>query len=206
MRCQPLRRALYASCLNLENGMFKNIREKHEHHVMSLELALGESELLGLSPSIPDYRALTRQDMEALFQIIDSVQPKLNYDHMAGACLYVHSHLKEAFAQQGYKSELVFGDVLVNGQPHMGCDLGTLKDQLNTGVSDASQKVHCWLLLESGQFFDASLFRDITNGLYAAELYGYGNTGLDGFHFEYRPMLLGSAFISKTNPNPQVRI
>jgi len=186
--------------------MFKNIREKHEQHVMRLELALSQSDSLGLSSLIPNYRVLTSQDMEALFNIIDSVQPKLNYDHMSGACLYIHSHLKEAFAQHGYKSELVFGDVLVNGQPHMGCDLSMLKEQLNCGISTTSQKVHCWLLLESGLFFDASLFRDITNGVYAAELYGFGKTGLDGFSFEYQPILLGADFITKTNPNPKVRI
>ncbi|EGQ7878071.1 hypothetical protein HYO33_16300 [Vibrio parahaemolyticus] len=186
--------------------MFNTIREKHGHHVENLEFALAESVLLGLSPSIPDYRALTSQDMEVLFQIIDSVQPKLNYDLMSGACLYVHSHLKEAFARHGYKSELVFGDVLVNGEPHMGCDLDMLKKQLSNGIATASQKVHCWLLLESGQFFDASLFRDITNGIYAAELYGFGNSRLDEFRFEYEPMLLGADFIAKTNPNPQVSI
>ena len=186
--------------------MFEEIKEQYGQHVANLELAFHESNELGLSPSRLTYRKLTKYDMEKLFEIIDKVQPQLNYDHMSGACLYVHSHLKKVFAENGYDSELVFGDVLIDGELHIGCNLDILKEQIEEGPSNKPQNVHCWLLLESGQFFDASIFRDITNGIYAAELYGYGITRFDGITFEHKVMLMGSEFINKTNGYAQVSI
>ncbi|KZM38790.1 hypothetical protein OA92_08730 [Marinomonas sp. SBI22] len=180
--------------------MFSEIKINHQEHVLNIEEAYSKSKKLGLSPDFLSYRKLDKNDFNNLFSIIDRLQPVMNYDHLSGACLLVHSNLKEAFAAHGYSSELVFGDIYINGEPHMGCSINTLMEQLNEGVSNKTQKVHCWLLLESGQFFDATIFRDFTGGVYAAELYGYNKSELDGYTFEFKPMLVGNGFLEKTNP------
>ncbi|GLO60524.1 hypothetical protein MACH09_10320 [Vibrio sp. MACH09] len=184
--------------------MFEEIKEKHKKYSEQLEKAYKQSDALDLSPDILKYRHLSKQDFDKIFAIVDAVQPMLNYDHMAGACIFVHSYLKKALANYGYASELIFGDVIVNAEAHMKCNLEDLKKQLDKGISPETQKVHCWLLLENYQVFDATLFRDLSGGIYAAELYGYGYTTLDGNTFQYEPMLAGFKFVEKTNPSPSI--
>ena len=178
--------------------MFNEIMEHHAEHRRKLVTAYDQSKDVGLAPSHLKYRPLSKNDFERIFEIIDTVQPILNYDHLSGGCLYVHTQLKEIFARHGYLSEIIFGDVIVNGNAHMGCDLAELQRQLHIGPDSSVQKVHCWLMLENYQFFDATLFRDLSDGVYAAELYGYGMTKLDGYVFHYEPILAGCDFIEKT--------
>ena len=180
--------------------MFDEISEKHKGYAEILENTYEQSKKAGLTPRKLKYRSLNEKDFENIFSIVDMVQATLNYDHISGGCLYVHTLLKEALSKRGYLSEVIFGDVLINNDAHMGCDLVDLKEQLNIGVDNKEQKVHCWLMLENYQFFDATLYRDFTDGVYAAEIYGYGHNELDGDSFHYKPMLAGSDFIEKTNP------
>ncbi|CAK2229954.1 conserved hypothetical protein [Vibrio crassostreae] len=180
--------------------MFDEIKEKHHKHVSSLELVYSNSQQLGLTPNKLAYRPLDKNDFNKLFQIVDMLQVQLNYDHLSGACLLVHSNLKQAFAAHGYASEIIFGDVIVNGVPYMECGLKELTEQLNEGIVHASQKVHSWLLLENGQFFDVTLVRDLTDGRMAAELYCFGLHKADGNILDYKPVLAGSEFVARTNP------
>ncbi len=180
--------------------MLNSIKKNHPEYAKKIEQAFHNSTELGLSPKQLKHRDIDKSDFDELFKVIDSIQPILNYDHIEGACIYVHSILCKEFAKIGYLSELVFGDVLVNGVPHIECSLDVLKKQVHDGHSTKKQLVHCWLLLESGHVFDATLFRDLTNGQQAAELYGYGSTTIQDNKFEYMPMLMGSDFIKRTNP------
>lgn len=184
--------------------MFEEIQELHSDHAFNLREAFNKSNDLDLKPTQLKYRKLSKQDFGKIFDIVDKLQPKLNYDHMNGACLYVHTHLQAELAKNGYFSELIFGDVFINDSAHMGCSTTLLEKQLDAGVSHTQQKVHCWLLLESYQFFDVTLYRDLTDGKYAAEIYGYGKVSMDGNSFRYLAMLAGKNFIEKTNPNPKV--
>ena len=179
--------------------MFDKIKIDHPVYARRMDIAFKNSFDLKLSPKPLEYRKLIQSDFDKLFEVIDRLQPKLNYDQINGACLYVHSILSEEFAKIGYSTELVFGDVIVNGTPYIECDLEILKAQLKSGISQDNQLVHCWLLLENGQFFDATLFRDLTNGKQAAELYGFGSTSIQNNRLEYVPMLAGAEFIKRTN-------
>ena len=133
-----------------------------------------------------------------MFQIVDELQAQIGYDHLSGACLLVHSNLQFKFDKHGYKSELILGDAIVNGVPYMECDLEELTNQLNEGVKHATQKIHSWLLLENGQFFDATIIRDLTDGKYAAELYCYGlHTDSAGNVIEYKPVWRGRNLLQR---------
>ena len=184
--------------------MFEEIQELHSEHADSLRDTFHKSNELNLSPICLNYRKLSKEDFDNIFSVVDELQPRLTYDHINGACLYVHTQLKDALAEKGYYSELIFGDVFVNDIPHIDCTTELLEKQLNDGVAYTEQKIHCWLLLENYQFFDATLFRDLTNGKYAAEIYGFGENTIDGKLFKYKAMLAGKSFIEKTNPIPQL--
>lgn len=184
--------------------MFEQIKNEHSDHILNIECAFTVSTELGLSPLVLTYRALDENDFKKLFELVDKVLNKTRYDYISGGCLYVHSYLKLIFSEYGYNSELVFGDVIVNNIPYMECTLESLKEQLKNGKSSTYQDVHCWLLLENGQFFDATLYRDLTDGKYAAELYCFKSLNLNNNTFEYNPMLVGSKFIEKTSPNPYI--
>jgi hypothetical protein len=181
--------------------MFEQLREKYQEHADRLEASYIKSNELGLSPSYLPYKEFDKSILENLYQIVDMANPLLNYDHVPGACLYAHSELKKAFALYGYHSELVFGDVLVNGVPYMDCDIADLESQLSEGITNKAQKVHCWLLLDSGLFFDATLIRDVIGGEHAGESIGFGFSLYDeGIVFEHKAMLVGEEFIRRTNP------
>ncbi|WP_417698344.1 hypothetical protein [Psychromonas sp.] len=180
---------------------FEEIEKKYPEHVLNILTAYKESEEVGLLPTHLNYKPLSKTDINRIFDVIDELQPKLKYDHIKGACLFAHLELKKALAKAGYLSELVFGDVIVNGHAHMGCSLNMLKDQLDIGISYDEQKVHCWLILENFQFFDITLLRDLSGGITAGELYGFGKLLVDGDSFQHLPMLVGQEFIIKTNPN-----
>ncbi|EPW0962577.1 hypothetical protein ACWC1S_004604 [Vibrio parahaemolyticus] len=181
--------------------MFEELKDKHKNHVSSLEAAYSESQKLSLSPELLEYRALDKNDFNKLFQTVDMLQAQLGYDHLAGACLLVHSNLKNAFARYGYKSEIILGDAIVNGTPYMSCNLDDLKEQLAEGIEHKGQKIHSWLLLENGQFFDATIVRDLTDGKMAAELYCFDvHSDDNGNVIEYKPLLVGSDFVERTNP------
>jgi hypothetical protein len=184
--------------------MFEEIQELHSDHADNLREIFHKSNKLNLCPAHLNYRKLSKQDFDNIFAVVDEMQPRLNYDHISGACLYVHTQLKDALAKKGYHSELIFGDVYVNNIAHIDCTTGLLEKQLDDGVSYTEQKIHCWLLLENYQFFDATLFRDLTNGKYAAEIYGFGENVIEGDLFKYKAMLAGKRFIEKTNPIPQL--
>lgn len=186
--------------------MFNEISENHSDHILAIKNAYRNNSDLDLSCDKFSYRKLDKSDFENLFRVVDSLQEKLNYDHQAGSCVFIHPILKQLFSRVGYSSELVFGDVVINGSPYMGCDISTLKDQLSEGVSYEYQRVHCWLLLENGQFFDATLLRDLTNGTQAGEFYHFGEYETQGNTFSYKPILLGEEFIKKTNPQREVHL
>ena len=180
--------------------MFNEITENHCEYSKKLVTTYEESKELGLNPEYFKFRPLSQKDFENIFSVIDQLQPMLNYDHISGGCLYVHNQLKNELIKHGYLSELIFGDVLINDRAYIDCSIDDLKQQLRSGIEIGKQKVHCWLMLENYQFFDATLYRDLTDGVYAAELYGYGATTLDGNLFNHEPMLAGYEFIKRTNP------
>ncbi|MCQ8867370.1 hypothetical protein [Vibrio splendidus] len=179
--------------------MFEELKDKHAEYVSNLEKVYANSEHLSLTPKVLQYRHLDKNDFNKLFQVVDMLQAQLGYDHLSGACLLVHSNLKIAFAKHGYASEIILGDAIVNGTPYMECGLKELTEQLSDGISHKTQKVHSWLLLENGQFFDATLVRDLTDGKMAAELYCYGLHQDNGNVVEYKPYLAGSEFVIRTN-------
>lgn len=184
--------------------MFEDIKDNHPNHITAIKTAYSNTIELGLSAKPLKYRKLSGNDFKKLFQVVDMLQEKLNYDHEPGSCVIVHPALKQLFSRHGYLSELVFGDVLINGEPHMNCNIDTLKEQINIGTSHEYQRVHCWLLLENGQFFDATLIRDLSDGKHAGEIYNFGHTESEGNNFNYKPILVGSEFIEKTNPQRKV--
>lgn len=184
--------------------MLDTIKIEYPEYANKLSLAYANSNSLGLSPKMLQYRAMDEGDFRKLYQVIDAIQPQLQYDHLHGACLMVHSILKQEFAKIGYFCELVIGDVIVNGVNYIDCNLETLTAQLEKGVSNEKQNVHCWLLLPSGQMFDATIIRDLSEGKQAAEIHGMDKIPFNGNILEYVPMLIGTDFVSKTNPIPQL--
>lgn len=180
--------------------MFRKIRSFAPEHVDLLEIAYENSSQLGISAEKIPFRKLNEEDMSKVHDAIDYVFSVVGEGY--GKCFVIHPTLKKVLERMGYKSEVVIGEIKVNGDPFIECDFEYIKEQWEAGYQEGALHVHCWLLLENGAYLDVTAYKDIFRTYGGYDLIGTNKILHQGILFEYTPIVLGFDFIQRTSIHP----
>lgn len=186
-------------------SFFEELKNKNERVANLMEKAMMRSDTVGLRYSVPKYRECTSNEIEAIYQVVDSFRNVIDYDQGKGTCILVHINVFNMLREKGVSCELVFGNVIINGKPYWDIQPEDLIDQINEGVGTGAQNVHCWILLENHNLLDCTIAREVYSNGIAGELISTGDwSDGQGNSFQHVPMLVGSEFINRTNPIDEV--
>ena len=110
-------------------------------------------------------------------------------------CIPFHRMICKLLRSCGIESEIVYGDLQIDGSPHWNVTVKELKRQLKAGISDKEQRIHCWLVLPDHSFADFTIRNDLW--LQPEVLQTQGVLFEEGHTYRYIPLLMGASFIEK---------
>jgi hypothetical protein len=119
------------------------------------------------------------------------------------SCIDLSINLFAWLQAGGYEADIVYGEVEINGINEFDVELNNLIDEYHNNISEGVQNIHAWVTVGDDLIIDMALPDRIS------KYYGVPNLPpifidragemLTQYRSKYKPMLIGTDFIAKTN-------
>ena len=173
-----------------------------------LKNALNESKLLELNPRIFIEEKLSSMEKLKINNLCENdllnhlVYNYSNYDWSI-ICWNIALESFKLLQHFGIKSEIVIGEVNINGTDEYDTNLESLKNELLKGASQDTIPIHLWVQVADNYIIDATMSAKlkkyyIKDYPFPSIVHGSANELYNKLRLQYKPMLVGAKFIEKT--------
>ncbi|ONG37350.1 hypothetical protein BKE30_14550 [Alkanindiges hydrocarboniclasticus] len=140
-------------------------------------------------------------------QLINYLAPQFNYPYWGTSCLQLATAIFAYLNAIDLPADIVFGEVTIHGTDEYDVTLENLIHEYTHGIQEGEQAIHAWVTVGDDIIIDAAM-PDRLHKYYHFPLpslpeilVGRAYELAHYFKCQYKPMLVGADFITRTNLN-----